>query len=169
MGQLHSTPSSEVLSSVVYKLKSMFKKIFCEISKSSKPLLYRNIEENSEKKKSIFVMVKYYKCTSAITKFKIWAHSFPVESGRWNNITCEKRVCPLCLKINMKVMRSNICSNLKSKVGRNKKTLIPETNKMFTPYPMLTLSIDILHMILRGSSNVNYRVSQKKVYLFDEQ
>ena len=41
--------------------------------------------------------VKYYKYRSAVAKFRISAHNFPVEEGRWRSIPRDQRICPLCL------------------------------------------------------------------------
>ena len=41
--------------------------------------------------------VKYYKYRSAMAKFRISAHTFPIEKGRWRSIPRDQRMCPLCL------------------------------------------------------------------------
>ena len=38
----------------------------------------------------------YHKYRSAITKFRISAHCFPVEYGRWIKIEHDNRVCQIC-------------------------------------------------------------------------
>ena len=41
--------------------------------------------------------VKYCEYRSAMTKFRISAHTVPVEKGRWQSIPRDQRLCPLCL------------------------------------------------------------------------
>ena len=96
MEQLHSISNGDILSSTVDKLQSMFReKLFNEIANSSKLIPYSHVKEEFREEKYVHE-VKYYKCRSAITKVRISGHTFPVESGRWDKIPREKRVCPLC-------------------------------------------------------------------------
>ena len=96
MKQLHLISNSNVLSSVVDKLQKVFKeKFFNEIANSSKLILYNHVKEEFREEKYMHE-VKYYKYRSAITKFRISAHSFLVENGRWDKTPCEKCMCPLC-------------------------------------------------------------------------
>ena len=96
MEQLHLISNSNVLSSIVDKLQNMFKKkFFNEIANSSKLILYNHVKEEFREEKYIHE-VKYYKYRSAITKFRISAHTFPVDSGRWDKTPREKRMCHLC-------------------------------------------------------------------------
>ena len=77
---------------MVDKLKSIFKeKFFHEIANSSKLIVYSYVKKEFREEKYILHEVKYYKCRSTITKFRISAHMFPVESGRWDKIPHEKR------------------------------------------------------------------------------
>ena len=41
--------------------------------------------------------VKYYKYRSAVTKFRISEHTFPIEKGRWRSIPRDQRLFPLCM------------------------------------------------------------------------
>ena len=96
MEQLHLISNSNDLSSTVDKLQNVFEgKFFNEIANSSKLILYSHVKEDFREEKYIHE-VKYYKYRSAITKFRILAHTFPVESGRWDTTVSEKRTCPLC-------------------------------------------------------------------------
>ena len=91
MEQLHLISNSNVLSSIAGKLQNKFKeKFFNEIANSSKLILYNHVKEEFREEKYI------HKYRSAITKFRISAHTFPVESGRWDKTLREKRMCPLC-------------------------------------------------------------------------
>ena len=84
MEKLHLISNGNVPSSIVDKLQNMFKeKFFNEIANSSKLILYSHVKEEFREEKYIHE-VKYYKYRSAITKFRISAHTFPVESGRWD-------------------------------------------------------------------------------------
>ena len=70
-------------------------KFLNEIANSLKLILYNHFKEEFREETYIHE-VKYYKDRSAITKFRILAHTFPVESERWDKTPCEKRMCPLC-------------------------------------------------------------------------
>ena len=99
MEQLHLISNKNVLSSIVDKLQSLFKETFFnEIANSSKLILYNHVKGEFREEKYIHE-VKYCKYRSAITKFRISAHTFPVESGRWIKTPREKRMCPLCFQM----------------------------------------------------------------------
>ena len=96
MEQLRLISNNNVLSSIVDKLQNMFKeKFFNEITNSSKLIQNNHVKEEFREEKYIHE-VKYHKYKLAITKFRILAHTFPVESRRWDNTPREKRMCPLC-------------------------------------------------------------------------
>ena len=83
MEQLHLISNGNVLSAdkqTMFRSKETF---FNEIANSSKLILYNHVKEELREEKYIHE-VKYYKYRSAITKFRISAHTFPVESGRWD-------------------------------------------------------------------------------------
>ena len=52
---------------------------------SNKLQLYSNLKQSFEEE-DYLSKVKFYKYRSAITKFRISAHSFPIETGRWKSI-----------------------------------------------------------------------------------
>ena len=85
-------------------------KFFNEIANSSKRILYSHVKEKFREEKYIHE-VKYYKYRSAITKFRTSAHTFPVESGRWDKTPREKRMCPLCFSNDI-AMKSIIFSTV---------------------------------------------------------
>ena len=92
-----------------------------------------------------------------ITKFRISAHTFPVESGRWNKIPLEKRMCPLGFSNDIGDERHSVYfPPYKSKLVEIRKTSIPEIHETFTPYPDVHSASDVLRIILRGSSDMNY-------------
>ena len=73
-------------------------KFFYEIRNSSKLGLYNCIKEKfaTERYLSEISCDKY---RSDFAKFRISAHAFPKEKGRWSSIPGSKRYCPLCLYI----------------------------------------------------------------------
>ena len=150
MEQLDLISNSNVLSSIVDKLQSMFEeKFFSEIAISSKLILYNHIKEEFREEKYIHE-VKYYKYRSAITKFRISAHTFPVESGKWNKTPREKRVCPLCFSNDIGDEKHYIFYCTNPKLVEIRKTFIPEIYETFIPYPDVNSINDIFHMIQRG-------------------
>ena len=79
------------------KLEDYFKEKFSKaIGNSSRLTLYSSIK-NDFKEEQYISDVKYYKYRSAVTKFRISAHTFPIEKGRWQSIPKDQRLCPLCL------------------------------------------------------------------------
>ena len=156
MEQLHLISNSNVLSSIVDKLQSMFEeKFFNEIANSSKLIIYNHVKEEFWEEKYIHE-VKYYKYRSATTKFRISAHTFPFESGRWDKTPREKRMCPLCFSNDIDDEKHYIFHCTNPKLVEIRKTFTPEIYAKFTPYPDVNSIIDILHIILRGSYYVNY-------------
>ena len=156
MEQLHLISNCNVLSSIIDKLQSMFKgKFFNEIANSAKLILYNHVKGEFREGKYIDE-VKYYKYRSAITKFRISAHMFPVESRRWDKTPREKRVCPLCFSNDIGDEKHYIFHCTNPKLVEIRKTFIPEKYETFTPYPDVNSINDILHIILRGSSDLNY-------------
>ena len=86
-----------IISLVRNKLEDHFKEKFRkEIGNSSRLTLYSSIKDDFKEEQYIS-NVKYYKYRSAITKFRISAHTFPIEKGRWQSIPRDQRLCPLCL------------------------------------------------------------------------
>ena len=88
--------------------------------------------------------VKYYKYRSAITKFRISAHTFPVESGRWDKTPCEKRMCPLCFSNDIGNEKHYIFHCTNPKLVEIRKTFTPEIYETFTPYPDVNSINDML-------------------------
>ena len=79
------------------KLEDHFKEKFRqEIGNSSRLTFYSSIKDDFKEEQYISD-VKYHKYRSAITKFRISAHTFPIEKGRWRSIPRDQRLCPLCL------------------------------------------------------------------------
>ena len=96
MEQLHLLLNNNVLSSIADKLQNMFKeKFFSEIANSTKLILYSHVREEFREEKYIHE-VKYYKYRSAITKFRISAHTFPVESEDGIKLHV-RNTCVLCV------------------------------------------------------------------------
>ena len=125
MKQLHLISNGEVLSSIVDKLKSMFKeKFFNEIANSSKLIIYNYVKEEFREEKYVNE-VECCKYRSVITKFRISAHTFPVESGRWDKTPREKRVCHLCF--------SNDIGNEKHYIFHCTNPKLVEIQKTFYP------------------------------------
>ena len=134
----------------------MFKeKFFNEIANSSKLILYSHVKEEFREEKYIHE-VKYYKYRSAITKFRISAHTFPVESGRWDKTPREKRMCPLCFSNDIGDEKHYISHCTNPKLVEIRKTFTPEIYETFTPYPDVNSINDVLHLTLRGSPYTNH-------------
>ena len=132
-------------------------KFFNEIANTSKLILflYSHVKEEFRKEKYIHE-VKYYKYRSAITNFRISAHTFAGESGRWDKTPREKRVCPLCFSNDVGDEKYYIFRCTNPKLVEIRKTFVPEIYETFTPYPEVNSINGILHIIVRGSSDVNY-------------
>ena len=65
-------------------------------------------------------------------------------------------MCPLCFSNDIGDEKHYIFHCTNPKLVEIRKTFIPEIYETFTPYPDINLINDILHIILSGSSNVNY-------------
>ena len=95
--QMHLIKKDNIISLVRNKLEDHFKEKFRkEIGNSSRLTLHSSIKDDFKEEQYISD-VKYYKYRSAITKFRISAHTFPIEKGRWQSIPRDQRLCPLCL------------------------------------------------------------------------
>ena len=139
----------------------MFKeKFFNEIANSSKLILHNHVKEKFREEKYIHE-VKYHKYRSAITKFRISAHTFPVESGRWDKTPREKRMCPLCFSNDIGHEKHYIFHCTNQKLVEIRKTFTPEIYETSAPYPDANSINDMLHIILRGSPYVNYNIIGK--------
>ena len=95
--RFHLIEKENILSLVRNKLEDHFKEKFRkEIGNSSKLNLYISMKDDFKEEQYISD-VKYYKYRSAIAKFKLSAHTFPIEKDRWRSIPRDQRICPLCL------------------------------------------------------------------------
>ena len=95
--RLHLIENDNIISLVRNKLEDHFKrKIQEKIGNSSRLTLYSSINDDFKEEQYISD-VKYYKYRSATTKFRISAHTFPIEKCRWWSIPRDQRLCPLCL------------------------------------------------------------------------
>ena len=75
-----------VISMLKETLESHFVNEFFTIMKNSDRLqLYSNLKQSFEEE-DYLTNIKFYKYRSAITKFRISAHSFPTETWRWKSI-----------------------------------------------------------------------------------
>ena len=63
---------------------------------------------------------------------------------------------PLCLSNDIGDEKHYIFHCTNPKLAEIRKTFIPEIYETFTPYPDVNSINDILHIILRGSSNGNH-------------
>ena len=97
LNQLLMLENEDIIKEVKDKCRRMFEdKFFNEIRNSSRLLIYQDLKKKFEIEPYINE-VKYYKYRSAITKFRISAHSLPIERGRWMSVHRNKRICPLCV------------------------------------------------------------------------
>ena len=79
------------ISTLKETLESRFVNDFFTVMKASNKLqLYSNLKQSFEEE-DYLSKVKFYKYGSAITKFRISAHPFPIETGRWKSIEKEKK------------------------------------------------------------------------------
>ena len=98
-------------------LKSLFASFcFKKIKTNKKLTLYSNI-------KSIYsiepyLKIKDYKCRQFVSKFRMLDHCLPIETGRFNSIPENERVCPHCTMNN---------------IGDEEHTLLHCTNIQFVP------------------------------------
>ena len=96
-GKLQMFGKNDTITAVKNTLRKMFEdKVFYEIRNSSKLGLYNCIKETFTTERYLSE-ISYYKYRSAFAKFRISAHTFPIEKGRWSFIPSSKRYCPLCL------------------------------------------------------------------------
>ena len=95
--RLHLIEKDNIISLVRNKLEDQSKKNSTnEIGNSSRLTLYSSMKDDFKEEQYISD-VKYYKYRSAIAKFRISAHTFPTEKGRWQSIPRDQRLCLLCL------------------------------------------------------------------------
>ena len=86
-----------ILSLVRKKTGGLFKEKFRkEIGNSSRLNLYSNMKDDFKEEQYIS-NVKYHKYRSATEKFRISAHTFPIEKCRWRSIPMDQKLWPLCL------------------------------------------------------------------------
>ena len=95
--QLDSKMTNNLITKLNDKLKQLFiQYFFHRIGNSSKLSLYYDIKKEF-KLEQYLREVKYFKYRSALTKIRISAHNFPIESGRWKATPKENRICPICM------------------------------------------------------------------------
>ena len=76
-------------------LESRFVNDFFTVMKDSNKLqLYSSLRQSFEEE-DYLSNIKLYKYRSAITNFRISAHPFPIETGRWKSIEKDKRIYTL--------------------------------------------------------------------------
>ena len=89
--------NEDIIKEVKDKCRRMFEdKFFNEVLNSSRLLICQDLKKEFEIEPYINE-VKSYKYRSAITKFRISAHSLPIERGRWMSVHRNKRIFPLCI------------------------------------------------------------------------
>ena len=88
-----------VVSTLKETLESRFVNDFFTVLKDSNKLqLYSNLFKQSFEEEDYLSEVKFYKYrTNTFAKFRISAHSFPIETWRWKSIEKDKRACTLCI------------------------------------------------------------------------
>ena len=95
--QLDSKMKNNLITKLIDKLKQLFiQYFFYRIGNSSKLSLYYDIKKEF-KLEQYLREVKYFKYRSALTKIRISAHNFSIESGRWKSTPKQNRICPLCM------------------------------------------------------------------------
>ena len=95
--QADSKMTNNLITKLNDKLKQLFIQYFFHgIGNSSKLSLYYDIKKEFRLEQYLRE-VKYFKYGSALTKIRISAHNFPIESGRWKAIPKQNRICLLCM------------------------------------------------------------------------
>ena len=87
--------------------------------------------------------VKYYKYRSAITKFRISAHSLPIERGRWTSAHRNKRICPLCIRNGLGDTNINLVEireKFSDEIYKMSPEIVPKTELCFLRLTKLILS-----------------------------
>ena len=69
---------------------------YAYIDNSSKASNYSNIRLHS---KHITILENKYWCS--LIRFKLSNHNLPIETGRWENVTIQNRICPLCNNVDI--------------------------------------------------------------------
>ena len=126
-------------------------KFFNEIRNSSRLLIYQDLKNKFEIEPYINE-VKYYKYRSAITKFRISAHSLPIERGRWMSVRRNKRICPLCIGNDLGDEKHYIfhCTNINlveirekfpDEIYKTSPDIVPKTESCFLRLTKLILSV----------------------------
>ena len=117
---------------------------------SSCLLIYQDLKKKFEIEPYINE-VKYYKYRSAITKFRISAHSLPIERGRWMSVHRNKRICPLCIGNDLGDEKHYIfhCTNINlvevrekflDEIYKTSPEIVPKTESCFLRLTKLILS-----------------------------
>ena len=134
----------DIIKELKDKRRRMFEdKFFNEIRNSSRLLIYQDLKKKFEIEPYINE-IKYYKYRSAITKFRISAHSLPIERGR-----C--RICPLCIGNDLGDEKHYIfhCTNINlvevrekflDEIYKTSPEIVPKTESCFLRLTKLILS-----------------------------
>ena len=64
------------------------------LSTDSKLYLYKSLKGDFGRER--YLDIRGFKLRNAITKIRLSAHNFPIETGRYMHIAREDRICPLC-------------------------------------------------------------------------
>ena len=151
LNQLLMLENEDIIKEVKDKYRRMFEdKFFNEIRNSSRLLIYQNLKKKFEIEPYIN-KVKYYKYRSAITKFRISAHSLPIERGRWTSVHRNKRICPLCIGNDLGDEKYYIfhCTNVNlveirekflDEIYKTSPEIVPKTESCFLRLTKLILS-----------------------------
>ena len=94
-GQLHMFGKNDTITAFKNSLRKRSEdKFFYEIRNSSKFGLYNCIKEKFATERYLSE-ISCYKYRSTFAKFRISAHTFPIEKGGWSFIPSSKRYCSL--------------------------------------------------------------------------
>ena len=143
--------NEDIIKEAKDKCRRMFEdKFFNEIRNSSRLLIFQDLKKKFQIEPYINE-VKYYKYRSAITKFRISAHSLPIERGRWMSVQRNKRICPLyigndlgdenhyifhCTNINLVEIREKFSDE----IYKTSPDIVPKTESCFLRLTKLILS-----------------------------
>ena len=151
LNQLLMLENEDIIKEVKDKYRRKFEdKFFNEIRNSSRLLIYQDPKKKFEIEPYIN-KVKYYKYRSAITKFRISAHSLPIERGRWTSVHRNKRICPLCIGNDLGDEKHYIfhCTNVNlveirekfsDEIYKTSPEIVPKTESCFLRLTKLILS-----------------------------
>ena len=132
---------------VFQKLQDFFKKQFPKIIQENKKLsIYYSIKKQF-RYEPYLSFVKNIKCRIALSKIRTSSHNLPIETGRYQNINRNERLCNMCdlNEIGSELHVLFICSNNDLKAKREK--LFNKIQSFIPQFSNLSLDNKLLYML----------------------